>query len=512
MRDCIRNSMRAVRGVAALAVAISVFGCGDSDPNLSTAPSAPSLSALHATRGASAGVYDAKGRQVLLRGVNVNALGDYFQGNPKYPQVLPVDDSHFVQMARYGFNVVRLIVSWSSLEPQRDQISTEYLQRIHTIVDLAKAHDIYVVLDMHQDAWGKYIATPPDVSCPGGREVAIGWDGAPEWATYTDGASTCRPPGQRELAPAVKAAFVNFYANREGIQDQFVKAWAALAREFAKEPTVAGYDLLNEPHFGSSVVNSGPQLLPLYEKLFPALRAAELDGGGFAHIVFFEPIVLYPSVDALPPPESVNDDNTVFAPHNYAESLNDVTTIEGWFDRATQDVGQFQTTFWVGEYGWFGDPPANKPRLIRYAQQEDQHRIGSTWWQWQQACGDPHSIGIPGHEPPPQLIHFRLSTCPGDVDLGPIPEWTVVLSRSYPRAAPGRLLALESDGDARTMRLQGVTADGAASSTLDLWVPDNSKGQPQISGLGLGKTSIRAVLGGYRCQVEVSGTYEVDVK
>ena len=163
---------------------------------------------------------------------------------------------------------------------------------------------------------------------------------------------------------------------------------------------------------------------------------------------------------------------------------------------------------WIGEYGWFSDPPANKPRLIRYAREEDRLLIGSAWWQWQQACGDPHSIGIPGHEPPPELIHFRLSRCPGDIDLGPIPEWTVVLSRPYPRAAPGRLTSLASDGDARTMTLHGVTTTGS----LDLWVPDNGKGRPQISGAGVGAQRITAVEGGYRCALDVSGSYVVNVE
>ncbi len=496
------------RWVVAVLAVLWLGGCGDDDPVVPARAVPPAaLSALHATRGADAGIYDAQGRQVLLRGVNVNALGDYFQGNPSYAPVLPVDDSDFAQMAHYGLNVVRLILSWSSLEPQRDQIDRDYLKRIHDVIELAKAHDVYVVLDMHQDAWGKYIATPPGVSC-GGREVAIGWDGAPQWATFTDGASTCRPPGSRELAPAVKAAFVNFYANRDGIQEQFVKAWAALASEFAKEPAVAGYDLLNEPNFGAAAFGSGAQLGPLYTRLFAALRQAERDGGGFGHIVFFEPTIIYPSPDAVPPVASIGDDNVVFAPHNYSESINDVKTIEGWFEGALEDRAKFQSTMWIGEYGWFSDPPANKPRLIRYAREEDRLLIGSAWWQWQQACGDPHSIGIPGHEPPPELIHFRLSRCPGDIDLGPIPEWTVVLSRPYPRAAPGRLTSLASDGDARTMTLHGVTTTGS----LDLWVPDNGKGRPQISGAGVGAQRITAVEGGYRCALDVSGSYVVNVE
>lgn len=494
-----------------LALGCLLPACGDDDAARPAALSqAASLPALHAERGVRAGIYDAQGRQVLLRGVNVNALGDYYQGNPNYPQVLPVDDSDFAEMARYGLNVVRLILSWSALEPERDRIDRAYLARIRSVVELARRHEVYVVLDMHQDAWGKYIATPPGVSCPGGREAAIGWDGAPEWATLTDGASTCRAPGSRELAPAVRNAFSSFYANRDGIQEQFAKAWAALAAEFARDTTVAGYDLLNEPHFGASALGSGTQLGPLYHRVITAIRAAEHAAGGFGHVIFFEPGILFPSTDAPPPVDSITDDNVVFAPHNYAESINEVSTIEGWFDFAVEAAARFGTTFWVGEYGWFSDPPLNQQRLIRYARQEDRLLLGSAWWQWQQACGDPHSIGRPGGEPDSEQIHFRRSRCPGDVDLGPIPEWTVVLSRPYPRAAPGQLQRLESDGIARTLELEAES--GATPGTLDLWIPAGGLGQPEITGSGIVARQVRRVAGGYRAALTVRGNYTVQVR
>lgn len=59
-------------------------------------------------------------------------------------------------MAALGFDVVRLGLNWSSLEPERGVVDQAALARLHETVDWAKAAGLYVVLDMHQDASGKH--------------------------------------------------------------------------------------------------------------------------------------------------------------------------------------------------------------------------------------------------------------------------------------------------------------------------------------------------------------------
>ena len=178
-------------------------------------PAAPQtgLSRVHVVRGPRPYIADALGRQVLLRGVNTNQLGDYYQDDPHLPSTVPLTEDDFAQMSALGFNTVRLIVHWSLLEPRRGVIDDAYLARVRQAVGWAADHDMYVVLDMHQDAWGKHIATPPGETCVPGSQPAIGWDGAPEWATITDGLPTCRVQ-LRELSPAVGQAFANFWADR----------------------------------------------------------------------------------------------------------------------------------------------------------------------------------------------------------------------------------------------------------------------------------------------------------
>src|SRR5581483_322989 len=115
---------------------------------------------LHATRGAAPAILDSAGRQVLLHGVADNQLGDYYQVDPSQPTVFPLRRQDFTRMSELGFNVVRLVLSWSRLEPEPGLLSASYLREVRRAVTWANASGLYVVLDMHQDAWGKEVATP----------------------------------------------------------------------------------------------------------------------------------------------------------------------------------------------------------------------------------------------------------------------------------------------------------------------------------------------------------------
>ena len=203
-------------------------------------------------------IADQAGRTVILRGVNVNGLGDYWQARPEIPSTIPLTRADFDQIASLGLNSVRLLVHWSRLEPAPGTFSDAYLAEIRQAVGWARAAGLKVVLDIHQDAWAKFVAAKPGEFClpPFGQNV--GFDGAPQWATMTDGLPNCRLVA-RELSPSVMRAWQSFWTNRKpqgagpgalGIRDEFVRTWGWLAGAFRDDPTVVGYDLLNEPNWG----------------------------------------------------------------------------------------------------------------------------------------------------------------------------------------------------------------------------------------------------------------------
>jgi endoglycosylceramidase len=499
-----------IAGIIALVLTVGAV----SALSASAAPRSPASTALpattgtllplHAVRGTHAGIFDSAGRQVVLRGVNLNSIGDYYQANPSYAPTVPVTGADWDSMAAQGFDAVRLLVNWSRLEPTKGTVDPGYLALIHATVDAAAARGIYSVIDMHQDAWGKYIASPPAVVCPSGLHPAIGWDGAPQWATITDGAGTCND-GTRENSEAVRTAWDSFYSNRDGIRTELVHTWHAVAQSFAGDPAVAGYDLLNEPDEGHDVAASMAGLTTYYQQAIAAIRSGEKAGGGFAQPIMFEF-----NVNGRPVPATFSSDpGLVFAPHNYGGSITPVPVSLLWAYATTLAAG-YHTAIWTGEYGWFSDTAHNAGELAKYAHLEDQHLAGSTWWQWRQACGDPHTIGTPGGTPPPVLIHYQENDCPGDVNKGPVPTWQIVLTRPYLRAAPGRLVSVVSSGPNRTLTAVGTAATSGA--TVDLWVPAHSTTAPVVGGVNVARVRVVAVTGGFRVALTLCGTdYTVQV-
>lgn len=456
---------------------------------------AGSLPWLHARRGDEAGLYDALGRQVLLRGVNFNHLGDYFETHPTLPSVAPLGDDDWDDAAALGTGVIRLVTSWSAWQPERGAFDEAYLAKVRAAIAAANDRGVYVVVDMHQDAWSRHIYTPVDEVCPEGTHHQRGWDGAPAWATFTDGEPTCTPGG-REDSPAVIRAWESFYADREGIRTELSALWARIAAELAHEPGVAGFDLINEPGNGASGTATQAGLTAFYRDTITAIRAAEAEVGGPGHALFFEP-----SVYAVIPDTDLHDDpNLVFAPHNYFESIvKGAGLLDASFAAFAGLAADFGMTLWIGEYGSFSDAETNAKWLARFAALEDAAPgAGSAWWQWEQACGDPHSVQYP---PSPEWLEAQQATC-GDARFTPIP----CVERAYPRAVPGRLLAIEGEPCAGHLVVRGETL---TSGTADLWVP--SSAAPVVTGEGLGAITPRQVPGGWRVDVEAAGTYVIDV-
>ena len=521
-------------------------GDRDRDGDGSAAQDGPApLPPLHAVRGERPGVFDDAGRQVVLRGVNLNGLAEYARNNPDLDPTLPLTDATWDQIADEGFNVVRLLVSWSRLEPERGEIDDAYVDEVRAAVRSAAQRGIYTVVDMHQDAWGPFVATPAGVTCPAGREPANGWDGAPAWATpdAAAGVSSCRP-AEGESKPGsdlVVEAWDRFYRDADGIRSSLVDVWEHLATELADEPSIAGYDLLNEPGHGrgataptGGLLSDFPALGDFYAEATGAIRRGEEAAGVHPRPVFFEH-----SVAGNPPPPDFSDDpGLVFAPHIYGGSIVTFLSVDQNWDVMLSLAEGWGTGIWVGEYGWWDDP-AERPEIVDRVEQfgvrEDGGPaegggpagggsadggpavvpVGSAWWQWSNGCGDPHQITDAGIAAPDEIRQYRVTSCaPGAAvgqDEGVVTEWREVLTRPAVRFAPGWITGLAADGPAGTLE---VTADEATpGAEVELWVPAPDGGeQPVVGGDGIAAVDAVRRGQGWRVTAEVcSASYEVVV-
>ncbi len=479
-----------------------------------TKPVAPSggMERLHLLPAREAGglpvIGDVTGRRVILRGVNVNQLIDYYLRDPDVPATTPPTDDDFAQIAAMGFNVVRLGMSWSRLEPSRGEFDDAYLDEIKAAVASAKEHGLYTVLDLHEDAWGNALAKP-DETCGGGTSPTTGWDGAPAWATITDGTAHCEFLA-RDLAPAVATAFSNFYTDRDGIQTELVRTWAEVAGAFADEPAVAGYDLLNEPGVGATPpISSGLLLGRYYDAAITAIRDAESDG--FTHLVFFEPSVLWSGLgfDVTPPPGFTSDTQLVFAPHPYSESITldqslglTIASIERNLAMSAQAAKSYGAALWLGEWGWFGDPTVDGAKVQRFVEAQDRLGVGGAFWVWRQGCGSPET----GDDAASSGNLVSVDCATGE--LSPPPEgFATPLTRAYPRAFPGRLDALTSGG--RDLSFAATVDDENINCQIDVWVPGEAK--PEVTTESVTGASAEKVPGGWQITGCAAGSYSVTV-
>lgn len=202
-------------------------------------------------------------RDLILNGINL-IVKDANQG-----YVCAVPEADFIKARQWGFNVIRLGIIWDGLEPEPGVYNEEMFKCLDERIQWAKENGLYVLLDMHQDLYSV------DYS-----------DGAPRWATLTDDQPHHTGAVWSDaylISPAVQAAFDNFWNNTPasdgvGIQDHYAALWKYIAKRYADEPAVIGYDLMNEPFIGSMAQAFFPAMVGAYMEVFSEeIQEAGLD-------------------------------------------------------------------------------------------------------------------------------------------------------------------------------------------------------------------------------------------
>jgi endoglycosylceramidase len=462
--------------VALFALTIPACDPKDEPPPNIPPPPRPRQSSLDSVYVEGNTFRDGRGRQLLFRGYNakVNGIFDVtFEDGRKPNYVFPsLDEAGVARMEELGFDVIRLTINWSALEPKPKQYPEAFFAKVDAVLSWARTHRIYVLMDMHQDGYSK----------------EIGEDGAPLWAITPPPATLLEGPSddsRRLTGPVIKAG-TNFFDDvpaQDGrpLQQAFVEAVQQIAKRYAGDPTVLGYEAFNEP-----VLFSNEKLDAFHVRFAEAIHAIDPDAP-----VLFEPIGTRNQWDtAAVPAAPWSSGPGVYAPHIYTGQFS-IPSQNGWesedpsvlfqsMQNAHDEAAAWATPLFVTEFGCDVSVPRGPKWFAAELDLQDRFLASSTAWAW-----EPGGWG------------FRE-----DASIPPKgrPELAFVVSRPYPRAVAGDLLAIErpAPGHLRvryraTARTKGLPHEVSASADHFTDVRFTCDGAPVEPRLAKGRAEVTCV-------------------
>jgi len=233
-----------------------------------------------------------------------------------------VDEDDFARMQSWGANSLRLSINYHWLSPERGTYSSAGWAWIDDVVRWGRAHHVGIILCLH--------------AAPGAQSPYLQAD-----------------------TPDVIA---HLWTQPKIYQPWTIELWKAIAKRYADEPVVIGYDLLDEP-----IPPKGDEtaVRPFYVRVTQAIRSVDRH-----HIIFVEGLHFAgdaAGMRAMLPPW---DDEMVLVFHKYWDK-NNLASIQGYLDIRKQ----YGVPLWNGETG--ENTPSWLRRMVRLLQRND---IGWNSW------------------------------------------------------------------------------------------------------------------------------------
>ena len=241
-------------------------------------------------------------------------------------------------MAGWGFNSVRLPMHWNLFikgTPGRNATgriawNEEGFRRVDALIAWLKANDMFLILDMHAAPGGQ------------GHDIAI----------------SDRDPDKPSL-----------WDSRDN-QEKMIALWSEIARRYKDEPTIVGYDLLNEPNWGfqdksdkGGCRETGNEpLRDLYERTIRAIRAIDSN-----HMLIIEGNCWGNNYLGMLP---IADRNTALSFHKYW-----TPTTQESIEPFLKLREQYDMPLWNGESG-----ENSNDWYARAVALQERNGIGWSWW------------------------------------------------------------------------------------------------------------------------------------
>ena len=255
-----------------------------------------------------------------------------------------ITENDIQRIAQLGYNSVRPALNSRLFLTEGDNpvYVDEGFQILDNLVKWSKANGVYVIIDMHAAPGGQT-----------GQNIDDSADNQPE--LFMD----------------------------KKYQDRLQDLWVKIATRYKDEPTVAGYDILNEPLPERTGADGKykSQLEPLYQRITQAIRTVDAK-----HMVIVEGADWANDWSAFTRPF---DRNMVYQFHYYCwDQPSELKSIKRYLDYQKR----FNAPIWVGETGESDD-------AIYWAttQYFEAHNIGWSFWPWKKmdAGNAPYSYSRP---------------------------------------------------------------------------------------------------------------------
>ncbi len=250
--------------------------------------------------------------------------------------------SDFDNVAALGFNCIRLPVGWRDLITEDGEFIEKGFDMVDWFVDNCVQRSLYVILDMHGA-----------VGSQNGRHHS--------GDTRTGG---------------------DLFGN-EANEALTTRLWTELARRYAEEKWVAGYDLLNEPE-GVPGGKTNADKFRYFNDLYNAIRAVDPN-----HLIIIE--ACWDTYE-LPRPSDYGWENIAYEYHYYCwDNGNDFETEKSFLAQkvANEKLYNHGVPLLVGEFTFFDNLDTWAYGLELFEQQ------GWNWTVWTyKVCGESSGWGL----------------------------------------------------------------------------------------------------------------------